>query len=277
MCKLSVPIAKRFCLISIMIAFMICFWSIPVQSATLTVTSSNDSGAGTLRAAIDSAAAFGDTIVFSTDCTVMLGTQYAISKDLTIDGSGHKIVLDGHGFTRVFYVNAGYTLTLKNLTMYRGYSGSATSDGGGGILNKGHLTVSGCYFNENYAGWNGGAILSSGTPTSSSSITNCTFYKNSAQYGGAVYLIDGTHTVTNCTIYDNHASHLGGGLHWDAYGSYTIKNSIIAGNTDPNAAGHNCYGYGSGPGGTSNLTDDSSCPGSIFSQVPYVLLGSLPN
>jgi len=72
-----------------------------IQAADILVTTNADSGAGSLRAAID-AAASGDRIVFAASLTggdtITLQSQLLIiDKSLTIDGSANpNLVIDGH-------------------------------------------------------------------------------------------------------------------------------------------------------------------------------------
>src|SRR5215207_2605402 len=99
---------------------------------TLTVTTPNDSGDGSLRAAVNDAAA-GDVIAFPPDFagTIELTNgEIVIAKDLTIRGSGaDKLFVSGGGRSRVFQVHSGATVTMSGLTVERG----VVSGNGGGI------------------------------------------------------------------------------------------------------------------------------------------------
>jgi hypothetical protein len=75
-------------------------------SNALTVTSDLDSGAGTLRQAIADVCA-GGTITFNGDMTILLASELALDKDLTIDGETHAVTVSGNNVTRVFNVTAG--------------------------------------------------------------------------------------------------------------------------------------------------------------------------
>jgi hypothetical protein len=121
--------------------------------STLTVTSPLDDGSsGTLRSKL-AAAAPGDTIQFANqlrDQTLILNSQLAIGKNLNIDGLGaDKLTISGGGTTRVFNISgASTTVTLANLTIANGRAqGDAAPsvfgdvEMGGGILNRGRLTV----------------------------------------------------------------------------------------------------------------------------------------
>ena len=57
--------------------------------------------------------------------------QLNVDKDVTISGPGaDHLAVDGNAQSRVFYVNAGKTVTIDGLTVENGYSGDFL---GGGI------------------------------------------------------------------------------------------------------------------------------------------------
>jgi hypothetical protein len=77
-------------------------------NATITVTSINDNGIGSLRQAITDAQP-GDTIDFSANLsnqTITLTNELAIDKDLTINSS-IPISLSGNHTTRIFNIFTG--------------------------------------------------------------------------------------------------------------------------------------------------------------------------
>src|SRR5947209_2553267 len=82
----------------------------PVSAANDHVTTCANSGAGSLPAVVASAVA-GDTVVFDQDCTggnaIMLtvGTgPISITKNLSINATGHTVILDGGNAVRVFVI-----------------------------------------------------------------------------------------------------------------------------------------------------------------------------
>jgi hypothetical protein len=101
----------------------------PAGAATLTVTDCGDSGAaGQLRQVI-AAATSGDTVMIPS-CTIPLGTQITIGKNLVITGAGaSQTVLDGGTVTRIFTLNAN--VTLSDVTLRRGNAGAGL---GGAVL-----------------------------------------------------------------------------------------------------------------------------------------------
>ncbi len=237
--------------------------TITVQSAADdgTVNAANCPGANCrLRDAIAYAAA-GDTITFSGDYTITLASQLTIEKDLTIDGAGHTVAINGNHAVRVFYVNSGYTFNLQNLTVTGGNCGDACGGGGlynsagstvnvvnstfsdninpdpsfgGGLYNEsGTLNVTSSIFSNNSASYAGGGIFNwSGTLN----VTNSTFFSNSVpidnivpnRYGGGINTYNGTTTVKNSTFSSNSAV-AAGGLYVNS-GTVTVQNSTFSGN-----------------------------------------------
>ena len=110
-----------------------------------TAADTNDSACDSdcsLREAIAAASA-GDTITFDGDHTIILTSTLTIGKDLTIDGAGHSITVNGNDAVRVFYVNAGVTFNLQNLTVANGREG--------GLFNNGTVNVTNSTFSGNKA------------------------------------------------------------------------------------------------------------------------------
>ncbi len=230
------------------------------RGATIPVTNTSDSGAGSLRAAITTANAdTGDTInITATGTITLLSALPAIAADMTITGPGAtSLTVSGNNSTTVgtiFTINSG-TVSISGLTIANGNSNAVNA--GGGILNDGTLTVNNCTIAGNSgigSGNEGGGITNFGTLTVSSStfsgnsgsqgggifngqtnaltVVNSTFSGNSVTTkGGGIYNYPGgTLTVTNSTISANSAGEDGGGVETNGT-TTTITNSIVAGNT----------------------------------------------
>ncbi|MBA4373853.1 MAG: hypothetical protein C0402_13460 [Thermodesulfovibrio sp.] len=251
------------------------------EAAVLTVTSTADSGAGSLRNQI-AAASSGDTINFNLTypATITLASQLQIGKTLTITGpASESLTISGNGAVRVFFLEygTGATLTLQNLTISNGHDVE-----GGGIYNAGGwLIIRNCTISGNsassviYATAGGGIYNDFGDTT----ITNSTISGNSADNGGGILNWAGGVTITNSTISGNTARVYGSGIYsrntmtitnstisgnstgtsygsgiYDehTYGPVTVKNSIIASNT-----GGNCYNAVSNGG--NNIDSGTSC------------------
>jgi len=113
----------------------------PGRAATLTVTNLADSGPGTLRERIASAAA-GDTINFGVLGKITLASELIISKSLIVRGPGVQgLQVSGNNSTRVFHVTAG-SVGINSMVISDGRvvgtNGPAGFNGenvsGGGIL-----------------------------------------------------------------------------------------------------------------------------------------------
>jgi hypothetical protein len=236
----------------------------PAWAKTFTVTNLNDSGTGSLRAAINDAEARAgkDEIVFADGLsgTITLGSELPTITDragLVIDGGG-DVTVSGNNAVQVLEVAPKAKLDLRSLTV---------SDGsnivGGAIFNAGTLKVTNSTFSGNRA-TTGGAIENAGTLE----VTNSTFFGNTATGGGAIRNGGvGTVEVINSTFSGNSATS-GGALLNGENSSMTLGNTIVANST----FGSNCSFEFGNPiiDGGYNIDDDGTCG---FTQAT----GSLPD
>lgn len=214
-CALERGMRHKLCLavLTFLLLGMLCGAAIPVRAAatTYTVGTLSDSGAAvldcaiaantdcSLRNAIAIAQSGADTIQFRAGLAgaIMLdATQGSLilTAPVTIAGPGAaSLAVDG-GFSggaagvTVFAVNAGVVATIRGLTIRHG-KGTVVVNGdggdGGGIFNRGALSVDQCVINANTAGiaatnGSGGGIYNTGTLT----VTNSTISGNSVGNGG---------------------------------------------------------------------------------------------
>ena len=216
-----------------------------VTLSTLTVTNTNDSGAGSLRQAIADSHG-GDTVGFSLGIpgqTIALSSgELTINHDLTIDAPLYfgLLTLDvtGTGLgqsrppSRVFEITSGSVVIIKNLAI-----DNAASDKGGGILNSGTLTLDNCVVDNCTAEGNGGDIYNDGTMTISSGyILEGRAQPSGDSDGGGIYNA-GTLKIDSSTIgseypdFGNFATGNGGGIYNAGSGSATITNCKILSNS----------------------------------------------
>jgi hypothetical protein len=210
-----------------------------VHAETITVTNTEDSVSplipGSLRWAL-SMANNGDTITFSVTGNITLSAgELLVAKSVTISGPGSS-ALELYSRSRVFNVAVNNTVTISGLRI----RGNASSEGGGGILNAGNLTVSNCIIFRSFAqvvnGSGGGIYNKTGGRLT---VDKSTFNDNLAILGGAIYN-NGYLTVTNCTLLRNTGRLLGGGIGNNLGHTAIISNSTISGNeADHGAAIHN--------------------------------------
>ena len=244
-----------------------------VHAATLIVTATTDSGAGSLRDAIAAASA-GDTIQFDAalkgQTITLTSAELLIHKNVTIDGPGanqltvQRSTANGTPAFRIFEIDAIYpvsnAVTIAGLTIANGNS----PDSGGGISANGYgLMIASCIISGNSASNYGGGIYCSAPSFSGStvSIINSTISGNRATYGGGIYVAGpgfyafqgSALTITNSTISGNSATSVGGGISSD--GKLTVINSTIS----ANAATANTSGGGGGifSGGTLTITNST--------------------
>ncbi len=209
-----------------------------------------------------------DAVTFDGDLSgtisldVALG-QLTISDDVTVTGLGaDTITVDAGGNSRVLLIsggtneisgltisggsadrgggirnNTGATTTLTD-TVISGNTATVNSfQAGGGIYNRGDLTISGSTLTSNTttAPRGGGAAVANYGGTLS--ITGSTISGNSAMLqAGALYSVDGTVTISDSTINDNSATGGSGGQGndggaiWISGSTAQITNSTISNN-----------------------------------------------
>ena len=211
--------------------------------SAFTVDSTADDGSsGTLRWAIEQAnAASGATTIdfdptaFATSQTIELASgQLELSNEagpLTIDGPSAGVTISGGGLSRVFQIDQGVAASMSGLTIV---DGDATGSGGG-LINEGDATLSGCTISDNEAGSYAG-LWNEGMAT----LSDCTIAGNSAASGngGGVGNLDSI-ALTGCTISGNSARIEGGGLYNQGLPSanMTLVDCTVAGNSAVSSGG----------------------------------------
>lgn len=175
----------------------------------------------------------GDTINVATG-TYKENVQ--IDKSLTVNGAGStKTIVDGNKAGSVFttgYNNPNVDVTLSGMTIQGGSGKSITTKYGsigvcgGGVLNYGRLTLTGCTLSGNTAGFLGGGVYNVGTLKV---LDKSTIAKNTAGYGGGLYNY-GTTIVKDSSILGNVAHSGGGGIYACCSSTTTLIGSKISGN-----------------------------------------------
>lgn len=207
----------------------------------ITVTNTNDSGAGSLRDAIARAQS-GDTIQFDSalaNQTIRLTSgqiDIGLGKNLVIDGAGaSNLTISGNNASRIFYLNSGIAaatnLTVKNLALADGY----TNDRGGAIstTHRGVLTVENVTFRNNVADKGGGAIFSayegSLTVTGSRFDANVAVAGNDERGAGAIAFWGPGPLVVRDSDFTGNRGIVGGAIN-SLNGKLTIENSRFINN-----------------------------------------------
>ncbi len=256
----------------------ILFISATANAATFTVTKSTNSNDNvcdadcSLREAVFNADS-GDTVVFNSNLvgqTFMLGgSEIVITKRITIDGfinDPNVAFISGMDTSRIFYIQAGAALDLRNAILVAGNGKSSVnapedSEGGAIYAFNASLSLERVALRGNSAKYSGAISFWRGTHH----IKNCSFTGNTAEtntafraisettvymsnttvsnnqyfvgendtYGaGAILLQGGNLFVRNSTIANN-SGRVGGGIAYAASGNsfFDIGNTIVAGNT----------------------------------------------
>jgi hypothetical protein len=150
-----------------------------------------------------------------------------VSKNLTFTGpktlGTPTAVIDAQKLGRVFFINPGVTVILKNLLITNGKS----TLNGGGVYNLGNLTVGHCYITNNNATYYGGGVFSGGT--SKVTMTSTVITQNRAYDGGAFYDSGGLMKITSCNLNNNTVKRDGGAVY--NVGNMTIEGSNMNDNT----------------------------------------------
>lgn len=209
--------------------------------ANILVTTTADSGAGSLRAAIAAASA-GDTIQFAASLanqTITLTSgqiEIGAGKNITIDGSAAPgVTVSGNNRSRMFLVKSNQdfptTLSFKNLSLTNGY----TAEHGGAIKgeHKANITVENVTFQNNVADQGGGAIYSAWE--NHLTVNNAQFNGNKAIAGnsergaGAIAFVSPGNFVVRNSHFTNNAGINGGAIN-SLNGKLTIENSRFTNN-----------------------------------------------
>ncbi len=238
------------------------------SAADITVISTADTGAGSLRQAI-SDVVDGGTIDFAPGVFnaasggIALSSELILTKEVTLDASGVTggVKLTGGLATRLVRISASGKVRLRGFTLTQGNSvdlnvPSTASGFGGAVFNMGDTVLEECTLAGNQAVNYGGAVANSGSlkllsctvsgnqanslgggiysaDPGSLTLTNTTVTANNATlFGGAIYHTSPV-TLVHATLVGNHAGNKGGGIYNDFNSVLTLRSSIIAGNTAP--------------------------------------------
>jgi hypothetical protein len=200
----------------------------PASSAsagTRVVANLNDSGAGSLRAAV-AEAAVNETIVLPSGQITLTSGPIAFEKNLTIVGVGPGgSIVSGNEASRVFTITGTPRVSLEGLTVTHG---KATT--GAGILASGEITLENVAVTANHAGGSG-----------------------VAGFGGGLDLGPGTYTLSDTVVSENTAgggtggAGFGGGIEYSPTAEkQSLTLSLVRSRVTGNRAGVGDAGFGGG-------------------------------
>ena len=237
------PTARR---AVIFVAVVIALAAVSAQAAILFVSSTQDVGAGSLRATVGAAVA-GDTIAFQIPTSdpgydpstgiftiTLTSGEIVMDKDLTIAGpSAANIAVSGNHASRIFDITAGI-VAISDLSLINGKAQGA--DGilprepgmpgiGGAVLNQGTLTITRCTFKGNTARGGGGSSNLAGVGPGGDGLGGAIANQNSL-------------SLVACTLADNSALGGPGGAVevFPCYCWYTAMGGMGSGGAIHNAA-----------------------------------------
>src|SRR5687768_4564862 len=195
-------------------ALVVFLWSLGSQAATFSVTSTADSGPGSLRQAITQANATAGNHTINipvTGAIELLSALPELRANVAIVGPGRDelAVRRGTGATtafRIYTVATNRNVTVRGMTMANG-NGAI----GGAVLNGGRLNLADVSLVGNYA-------------------------TNPFGDGGGGILNYGVLNVTNSLILTNRSDNWGGGLR-NIQGSFVLHETLVAGNVGGGGAG----------------------------------------
>jgi hypothetical protein len=230
------------------------------------VTTTNNTGAGSLREALTNVAD-GGGIIFPPEATISISAALpVISGNIVIEGMGATLTTTGSATTQLSTA-AGATVRISRLH----FKGRGSYVQGPAVFNRGNLTLESCIFSDNWGsgatttyGY-GGAIYSIGTAAAPSVLTvwGCTFYNNRVNYSssaGAIYR--GNYTTLT----------LGGNLFSGNSGSSTSYwSTVYPGNTTGTTTTSKGYNVVDKLGGT---TTQSTQSGWVFDPADSTLVVS---
>ena len=189
-------------------------------AATIVVTSTADSGAGTLRDAL-AGAGHGDTIsIPGTGDYQVSSAQLAVTKSVSIVGSGPDVRLVADGNNRVFNVTAA-SVTISDLTVTGGGSAGVETAGGGVANGTGTLTLQNVTITGNAVTSPSGGIPRGGGVSNDS---------------GTLQIVDSAITSNSASTTAGGGVPQGGGVSNDS-GKVTITRTTLSDNTSKGAAG----------------------------------------
>lgn len=148
-------------------------------------------------------------------------------------GGASTTIIDANQLDRVFNVDAARSAIISGVTIRNGF---AATVGGGGILNRGALTLNDTTLSGNFAATaiSGGGVFNVGTMT----LNNAMLSLNSASNGGGIANQLGTMTLNNATLSSNSASAgAGGGISNSNNGTMTVNASTLSSNSASSGGG----------------------------------------
>ena len=241
-----------------------------IQNPIITVTSSADSGAGSLREAL-SVAANNGTIALNgiAGQTITLLSPLAITRNVTLEQApGAAVKLSGNNAVQVMNISSAATVRLRGFTVQNGFSGEGGCVSNAGRLTLEGMTLSACTAQGGLDGRplarapidaRGGAVFNAAGATLN--VTGMSLFSNNRVLGG-----DGTDGIDNsetclplliCLTFDSTPGERGG----TAQGGAIFNAGTLTLAAGASLRGNSAIGGKGGKGG--NARTGSSEPASV--------------
>ena len=249
-----------------------------------TVTTTNDSGAGSLREVLNGAIDnevidFGPAMNGAT-ITLSSGSLSITGLTLTLDASAlpSGITLSGNNSSRIFSITGNADVTLRSLHLCNGRE--AGGNGGGLFALSSHLVLDACSIQDCVSAFDGGGFWGNGI---TGSIQRCKIAGNQAGgFGGGVFLIGVNRNksldISSSQISGNLAP-FGGGI-YNLMANPTLSNCSIQGNSGSGMRSElssrpilrNCIVWGNTMGGAAIAASQLENIGDCHPEVSYCLI-----
>lgn len=175
------------------------------NAASFTVTTTADSGPGSLRQAlIDANIAPGpDLISFAVSGTIVIGSLLpAVQDDVSLQGTGaDQLTISGSYLYRLFDVRAGAAMTVSDLALTQGRA--PNGEAGGAIRSYGPLTLERVHLHDNLSVSEGGAVY---VKDGALNIASSQIVSNIASMNGGVYIDSSVAAIIGTVFAQNKGS-----------------------------------------------------------------------
>jgi len=207
-------------------------------ATTITVTTTADSGPGSLRQALADAPG-GDTIEFDSSLngqTITLTSgELVVADSITISGPGPSLLAVSRNSQssnfRIFHIQPNHTVAISGLTIS---NGNLISVSGAGIFNdQSTVTITNCVISGNATDsppsiqCGGGGIYNNGALNLINSMVTGNFATGPFVYGGGGILNNGSLTINQCSITNNRGDRYGGGIAFERPGGKRLPNNCL--------------------------------------------------
>ncbi|MFL5817028.1 MAG: choice-of-anchor Q domain-containing protein [Conexibacter sp.] len=235
----------------------------PAAARTIDVTSTADSGAGSLRASLATAIS-GDLVHVPAGTYALTSGVLSVPAGVTVAGDGARATaVSGSGLSGVFRT-LGANVVLQDLTITGGRSGggsgvdsnfgltlhrvavvdnvSTSSSGGLSVDGTQPLLIDHSLIARNHADNGTGGGISVGSSSTANAIVTSTIAANtSSSAAGGIYVLSTRLLLDGSTLAGNAANGVGsqGGNFRVASGGITLRNTVLA--TGVATSGANCY------------------------------------